>query len=401
MKKHIGILGLIFILISCDTSVKNQNLVILKEEIKAPEKQILTVKKQENKECLCFDGIGSQKGDKPIRKIYFSNGIELSICGYYEPEEQTGSEIFLSEFDVFNCKTKKSYARYGALDDCSINIKKDTIIINKYDLLKVIENGEWVTSGVITSKQTLTIKSDSINVSKIFPAYKPTGYQGKTARDFLSQLEKLRNFGPHENWEENILKLEFLSLEGSEKAFNFLKKYDSITNYIASGVYAEELKNSIKNVEWIKSYIPNDCVFDTTTQNDEFLENISEFENYKWFANDKTAKVKYGNDSIEIYKGGCDHYSTELKVKILKDTVDYSKWNNILKKIIPIAKILKDEFSYNEVLKALENKNYEIESLENMQTLYFQDEYLKQNNYSIYQVSEKNNNIIGINSYMD
>jgi hypothetical protein len=398
MKNIIPLLIVLFLISSCSKTKKK----VIEQKIETSKKTIDSITKPKEEVCLCFNGIGSIKGDQPIKKIKFSNGKEVSICGYYEPEEQSDTKLYLSEFDIFDCESQNSYATYGAVDNCSITIRRDSIIINSIDYITVIKNEKWSRLGVITGKQIISISSDSLVASPIIPYYKSRGYKGKIANNFHKNLDTLKNYGPHNNWDKNISKLEFLALEGSVKALRKLKNYGEFTNYTPSGAYAEQLQEAIDNVEWIKSKEIEDCVFDSNTQTDEFLNKIPEFENYTWYPSKTTAKLKYEKDSLEIYKGGCAHFSVGVKMKIPKDSVNYNSWKNIISKILPVTELLKDDFAYENILKAIENKEYKIDSIYGSgQAMFFQNEYLSMNNYSIYQESNTNHDIIELSWYMN
>lgn len=56
-------------------------------------------------DCRCFNGIGSSEFDEPSLTIDFSNGTTLSVCGY-EQEKLNENEVYISEFNVFNCKNR-------------------------------------------------------------------------------------------------------------------------------------------------------------------------------------------------------------------------------------------------------------------------------------------------------
>ena len=212
-------------------------------QINKKQKDTLTIKESE---CGCFNGIGSIKGDDPVKTYIFENGISVSICGYYESEKQNEG-LNISEFDIFNCKTGKSYVRYGAVDNCLIEISNDSLIINLLDFLPNNEKWEW--NSVIQAQQVITSSGDSLITSPLKACYKKTGYNQSIAQNYLSSLEKGKGFD--ENWEHTIGRLKFLSLEGNQQAWKILQNYDKFTGFTPDGAMAEDWKDAISMVQWI------------------------------------------------------------------------------------------------------------------------------------------------------
>jgi len=67
--------------------------------------------------------------------------------------------------------------------------------------------------------------------------------------------------------------------------------------------------NDTAGIETIAT-VEDDCVFDLTTQNDDFMKEIPDYSNYTWDDESKTATVVFdNNDTIRITMGGCTHYN--------------------------------------------------------------------------------------------
>ncbi len=55
-----------------------------------------------------------------------------------------------------------------------------------------------------------------------------------------------------------------------------------------------------------------ECIFDQSSQTDEFLEGIKELENYSWDQKTKTAEIILNDHwSLTIKRGGCDYFTFE------------------------------------------------------------------------------------------
>ncbi len=198
--------------------------------------------------CGCFEGIGSSEKDTPKLTYSFKNGKEISICGYQH--EEIKDKLSISEFDIFDCNTGKSYIRFGALDNCLIETYNDTLVINLTENIPSNENWNW--NKTIVANQYITSPNDSIIVSEIKPNYQRKGYDTEIADNFLNQLKP--NNGFDENWRETIGRLKFLSLEGNEKAWNILKNYNTYSGFEPDEAFAETWKESIASVKWLTDF---------------------------------------------------------------------------------------------------------------------------------------------------
>jgi hypothetical protein len=210
------------------------------------ETELVHQKVEKEKRCQCFNGIGASEKDTPVLIFEFSNGNSISICGYKDPDLQT-SELNILEFNVFDCKSGESYVEYGAMENCIIKTKQDTLIIQLFEYLPVGKNWKWKSTQV--AEQIITIDLNEIQPSEIFPKYEPIPIDNKMQTDFLSSLKKGKGFG--NNWEDDLGKLEVLSLLGNEKAWEILKNYENFTGLQTDGAIAEQWKDAVATVEWI------------------------------------------------------------------------------------------------------------------------------------------------------
>lgn len=100
-----------------------------------------------------------------------------------------------------------------------------------------------------------------------------------------------------------------------------------------------------------------DCIFDQTTQTDEFLNGVKELSDYEWFPEKKEAEVVLNDHwSLTIKRGGCDHF--EMSATFFYDRIlDIEKdKKQIFDSIIWITSLL-EEFDGESIKKAiLDNK---------------------------------------------
>ena len=126
------------------------------------------------------------------------------------------------------------------------------------------------------------------------------------------------------------------------------------------------------------AFYPDDCTYLQSMQTDDFLKNAHELKGYVWDSIDKTATVVLNeNETLKIRKGGCYDYCVSAEFIISKSEIDYSDWENVFKKVLWIAQILKSEFYYEELKKEMEAKNYTTEKSNNTESLWFNSEHFK------------------------
>ena len=112
--------------------------------------------------------------------------------------------------------------------------------------------------------------------------------------------------------------------------------------------------NSFSQKEVIKK---SDCIFDLETQNDDFLKGIKELQNYSWDSKTKTATIIISIDeTIEIYRGGCDDFSLSAKFIVPKKITFKKNKEYIFGKILWVSKLLYDKSDY-EIINECINKN--------------------------------------------
>jgi len=233
-------------LLSCSEKTEKTNSTEKINPTISEETEIVQPKIDKEKTCQCYNGIGASEKDNPLLIFDFSNGKSVSICGFKDPDLQT-TELNISEFNVFDCLSGKSYVEYGAMENCIIKTKKDTLIIQ---LLKFLPTGEnWKWSSVQIAEQIITTDLNEIKVLKIKTKYQPTSIDNKLQSDFLRTLKRGQGFG--NNWEDDLGRLEVLSLLRNEKAWEILKNYEDFTGEQTDGALAEQWKDAVATVGWI------------------------------------------------------------------------------------------------------------------------------------------------------
>jgi len=109
-----------------------------------------------------------------------------------------------------------------------------------------------------------------------------------------------------------------------------------------------------------------ECVFDKTTQTDEFIRNKTKFTEYEWDNENKTATIKLENgETLKIFRGGCIHFgmSGELFTNFNSSKInDLDFW---LDKSLWVSKNIFDNKDYEYLKEQLAKKDYHLERNEN------------------------------------
>lgn len=197
----------------------------------------------------CFNGIGSTKSDKPSLIVEFSNGTILSVCGY-EQEKLSNNEVLISEFNVFNCKTGEQLVEYGAFQNCIA--KKDEYGLTIKELVYLPAGQNWKWQQVEMGVQQIFIKENKLVVSDQRPGYEQVKIDETRTNSFLEQLRKTKGTGKIDNPEEVLGRLEILALNDIKEAVDILNDFENYFNYQTDGAIAEQWKDAVATVKWIK-----------------------------------------------------------------------------------------------------------------------------------------------------
>lgn len=167
------------------------------------------------------------------------------------------------------------------------------------------------------------------------------------------------------------------------------------------GVSVSIIEDSINTSENIIK--DEDCIFDQTTQTDEFLKGIKELENYVWNQETKTATIKLSDvEILEIYRGGCAHFGLSATFTFNDKKILYPIDKEfIIEKSLWISRILK-EFAFDEISKSFESNGYMVDIEDNDSYIFdFKDPYLIDNHYSIWIKNNPTHSNIEISFYIN
>lgn len=200
-------------------------------------------------DCGCYNGIGSSESDEPSLTIEFYNGTSLSVCGY-EQKKLSDNEVLISEFNVFHCQNGESLVQYGAVQNCNVKKDDNELSISALKFLPAGENWKW--KQVIIGFQQIYVEENEIVVLKQKPAYEQVEIDESKVDSFLKELKNMKGTGNLDNPEEILGRLEFLALNGVRKAIDILYGFENYFNYQTDGAIAEQRKDAVATVKWIK-----------------------------------------------------------------------------------------------------------------------------------------------------
>lgn len=197
--------------------------------------------------CKCFDGIGSLKNDEPKLTYSFKNKKSVNICGFID-KEMTEQGFIISEFNIFDCDTGKSYVEYGAVKICRIVEKENELEIQDLRYLPIGDDWRWTLIQI--GEQTIKPNGNDLYISELKPKIQPYKINKKQAEEFLHSLKQGEGF--NSDWEQIIGRLEALAIIGNKKAWYILKDLEKFTGQKFDGALAETWKQSVANVNWIQ-----------------------------------------------------------------------------------------------------------------------------------------------------
>jgi len=229
---------IVFILIWLSASCKNNSVV---EDSSSGNLEL-----QET--CDCFDGLGSSKNDKPVISFKFDNNKSISVCGYYD-HELHDEGLIMSEFNIFDCNTGKSFVEYDAMQACRIIEAKDSVTLEELKFLPVGKDWSW--DLIQIGEQKIYTNNNEITISPTKPKLAEITISNQQQLDFISSLKKNVGFGT--NWEDDLGRLEVLSLIGNSEAWEILNHYEEFTDQDTDGAIAEQWSDAVATVVWIRN----------------------------------------------------------------------------------------------------------------------------------------------------
>lgn len=100
------------------------------------------------------------------------------------------------------------------------------------------------------------------------------------------------------------------------------------------------------------------CIFDQSTQTDEFIRSVPEFSNYNWNKETKQATITLTNgETLIAHRGGCIHFGISGTL-ISNDTTEFNNLDYWFNKSLWIAERLFSESDFQIVKKSIQNKTY-------------------------------------------
>lgn len=191
-----------------------------------------------NAECGCFNGIGSSEKDKPSLVTEFSNGVSVSVCGA-EKERISDTEVVITEFNVFDCKTGKSLLQYGAVHTCNVKFEEGKLYITELEYLPAGENWKW--ESIPMMQEYLFVNGDNLSKSPRKFVYQEINIPQTRVDRFMQEVRALKGKGYNKDFETILGRLALLALNGNIEAENILSKFDSYFNSSPDGSVAELL----------------------------------------------------------------------------------------------------------------------------------------------------------------
>lgn len=186
-----------------------------------------------------------------------------------------------------------------------------------------------------------------------------------TLHDVISKKAELFISTIHRNRNKIVLSAILNVVENPvHNGFNLLENYQSIKEIYGyestkDAVLASlEVSMNKRNINYSND---DDCIFDSATQTDEFLQGIPELENYAWNKHINSAKIQLqANETLFITRGGCNHFGISADFYITGKEINLEQ---ALKKVIWIAELLNNEFETELLKEAIEKKEYTTDDL--------------------------------------
>ena len=132
----------------------------------------------------------------------------------------------------------------------------------------------------------------------------------------------------------------------------------------------------VLNVSPIISQEIEECVFDQTTQTDEFIKKKGEFKKYEWNKETKTATVKLESGNVlRIFRGGCVHFGMSGELEILDNVVDLSDTKYWLEKALWISEKVFEDSDNQFLNNQLTSEHYSLQSDSNSFYIFIPHKY--------------------------
>ncbi|WP_167605429.1 M56 family metallopeptidase [Maribellus sediminis] len=227
----------------------------------------------EQEECGCYSGIGSSETDKPSMVVEFSNRVSVSVCGF-EKEKISDTEVVVSEFNVFDCKTGKSLLEYGAVNTCNVKFADGKLYITELEYLPAGENWKW--ESIPMMQEYLFVNGDNLSKSPRKFVYQKINIPQTRVDRFMQEVRNLKGKGYNKDFETILGRLALLALNGNMEAKNILSNFETYFNSSPDGSVAELLNRWTSLISYWKDY--QDTRIDFKVNNSEVI--IHDEDNY-------------------------------------------------------------------------------------------------------------------------
>lgn len=147
-------------------------------------------------------------------------------------------------------KTGEQIVEYGAVQNCIVKKDEFGLTITELKYLPAGENWKW--EQVKIGFQQVYVKENKLVVLEQKPAFDQNKIDDSRANSFLIELTNMKGTGKLDNPEEILGRLEILALNDNKKAVDILSDFENYFNYQTDGAIAEQWKDAVVTVKWIR-----------------------------------------------------------------------------------------------------------------------------------------------------
>lgn len=169
--------------------------------------------------------------------------------------------------------------------------------------------------------------------------------------------------------------------------------------------------SSVSNTDTIEgsrsiAYIEksDNCIFDLTTQTDDFIDSIPEIKNYSWNSETHTAmSIKPNGDTLILVRGGCDHFVKGIWKASRSDLLNDGDENIWIEEALMLGELIKREIAIDIVKEEIRTNEFHKEYYPETGVIEitFRSQYLIDNNYRIERETNEGSRKIGIYMYVN
>lgn len=204
--------------------------------------------KQEVKDeqCMCTEEV------QPNKVFYLSKNDQVALCGYYDSilSSVINEDIYV-ESVLIECKTSKKVYEWRAVQNCTVEQNKDTIVIKEFYLLPIGDSFslEWEPFYIIN----IYLQGSSINKEHYFVLNK-NNYTSAEINSIINNYDQTTDKTYTWNSEKYLdicYQLFWCYVSGEERAYDYLREAENKFGGF-SGHIAEEHQELIRTIDKIK-----------------------------------------------------------------------------------------------------------------------------------------------------